>query len=170
MNQRLVKYCPVALLLVLMVSCHPEGCYGPKSFCYNTKGLATSNLFGIYTLDEAHALLLASKGFTNYSGSILLRPDMTFQFSEIPCIMCSTIEGGVYSSATGKWRVAKQNAIWVLEIYDTDYQKMCCRYASFTLPILGESPPYGIELTINHDTGMWIKLKKRGNAEQNSNP
>ena len=148
-----------------MVSC------GPKSVGYNTTGVIASNLFGIYTLDEDYAYLLNSKGFTNYSGSVVLKPDMTFQFSKIPCIMCPKIEGGVYSSATGKWRIVKRNAIWALEIYDMDFQTMCCRYALFSFPILGESPPYGIELAFNEDTGLWVKLKKsRIKPESNSHP
>lgn len=171
MSRQILRYCLVATSLFLMVACHPEGCYGPKPFGYNTKGVETTNLFGLYILDEAHASFLDSKGFTNHSGSIWLRSDMTFEFSKIPCLMCFTIQGGVYSSTTGKWRVAQQNRIWVLEFFDADHQKQCCQYASFTLPIFGESPPHGIELAMNHDIGMWIKLKKAAtNSVQNSHP
>lgn len=39
------------ILMLLMVSCHPEGCYGPRAFNYNTTGVAVSNLVGNYTFD-----------------------------------------------------------------------------------------------------------------------
>jgi hypothetical protein len=29
-----------------------------------------------------------------------------------------------------------------------------------SLPVLGEAPPYGIELTINHDEGYWVRYRR----------
>jgi hypothetical protein len=146
---------PTSLLLLLMASCHPEGCYGPKAFGYNTKGVAASNLFGVYTFDGASGPILDRIGFTNHSGSIELKPDMTFMFSKIPCIA----QKGVYSSTSGKWRIVPNNAIWEIEFYDGAGFNSIGGYSSLSLPILGGSPPYGIELAINHNEGYYVRLQ-----------
>ena len=65
-----------------------------------------------------------------------------------------------YSSASGKWRVVPENAIWVVEVYDVDFEKFC-GYTALKLPIIGDSPPHGIELVVNHDEGYYVRLKRR---------
>src|SRR5439155_17997305 len=154
-----LKIFPVALLLVLLVSCHPEGCYGPKSFGYNTKGVVISNLFGTYTFDGTNASVLDRNGFTNRSGYIQFKSDMTFECSEIPCIM-DIPKKGVYFSTAGKWRVVRSGAIWEVELYDVDFTSMAGCYVALSFPILGESPPHGIELAINHGEGYWIRFQR----------
>ena len=153
------KIFPMALPLSLMASCHPEGCYGPRSFGYNTKGVAVSNLFGTYTFDGVNASVLDRNGFTNRSGSIQLKSDMTFVCSEIPCIM-NTPKRGVYFSTAGKWRIVQNAAIWEVELYDVDFTTMA-GYAALSFPILGESPPHGLELAINHGEGYWIRFQRK---------
>ncbi|MCD6048945.1 MAG: hypothetical protein K0Q55_348, partial [Verrucomicrobia bacterium] len=76
MTRQHLKLLPTLVLLLFVAACHPEGCYGPKAFNYNTMPMVTSNLFGAYTLDVPHATL-EKYGFTNYTGSIRLKPDMT---------------------------------------------------------------------------------------------
>src|SRR3954468_14422715 len=137
------KIFAIALLLTLVISCHPEGCYGPKSFGYNTKGVAISNLFGTYTFDGTNASVLDRNGFTNRSDYIQLKSDMTFVCSEIPCIMYLP-KKGVYFSTAGKWRIVQSAEIWELELYDLDSGSMA-GYSNLSFPILGESPPHGIE-------------------------
>lgn len=162
MNRTFLKRLPTALLLVLLVSCHPEGCYGPKAFGYNTKGVTVSNLFGIYTFDSGNGAVLDAKGFTNHSGYVELKSDMTFVFSEMPCIV-SFPKKGVYSSTTGRWKIIPHNAIWEIEFYDGVGLNSICGYYVLDLPILGESPPHGIELAINHNEGYYIRLQKSQN-------
>jgi hypothetical protein len=158
------KLLPTLLLLVLFASCHPEGCYGPESFGYNTKGVGVSNLFGTYVFDGTNGALLDKKGFTNHSGSIQLQPDMTFVFSNVPFIM-NLPQPGAYVSTTGKWRAVHTKAIWSLEVYDVDFKSMG-GYASLTFPILGENPPHGIELAINHSEGYYIRYRRSQNERQ----
>lgn len=152
------KLLPTLLVCGLMVSCHPEGCYGPKSFGYNTTGVAASNLFGTYVFDGTNSSVLDAKGFTNHAGFIQLRPDMTFVFSNVPFIM-NVPQNGVYVSTTGKWRSVQTAAIWSVEIYDVDFKTMG-GYACLTFPVLGEHRPYGIELAVNHSEGYYIRYRK----------
>jgi hypothetical protein len=168
MRRNLPRILTVALLLTLIVSCHPEGCYGPKAFGYNTKGVAASNLFGIYTFDGFNASVLDKKGFTNHSGYIQLKSDMTFVFSEIPCIM-NVPRSGVYFSTAGKWRIVPSNAIWEVEVYDVDSTKMG-GYATLAFPIVGESPPHGIELAINDSEGYWIRFQRNRKSPSADSP
>ena len=162
MSRTRFRLLPTLLLLGLMVSCNPEGCYGPKSFGYNTKGVATSNLFGTYIFDGTNASVLDTKGFTDHSGSIQLKPDMTFVFSNVPFIM-NLPQSGVYVSTTGKWRTVQTEAIQSVEVYDVDFKSMG-GYASLTFPILGEHPPHGLQLAINHSEGYYIRYRRSQDA------
>jgi len=161
-HSQLVQAFSTVILLSLFVSCHPDGCYGPESFGYNTKGVAVSNLFGTYVFDGANTSVLNKKGFTNHSGSIQLKPDMTFVFSEVPFIM-NVPQSGVYVSISGKWRAVQTKATWAVEVYDVDFKSMG-GYGALTFPILGEHPPHGIELAINHAEGYYIRYRWSQNA------
>lgn len=147
-----------AFVMLLMVSCHPEGCYGPRAFDYNTKGVAIADLAGTYSFDGTNASVLNKHGFTNHSGFISLKPDMTFICSNVPGIS-GIPNPGVYLSSTGKWRTVKTAAIWEVELYDGDFTGMAG--STLTCPVLGESPPHGIELMINHDEGYWLRYRRR---------
>jgi hypothetical protein len=153
----------MAGFLSLFVACHPEGLYGPKAFGYNTTGVVVSNLFGTYVFDGANPALLDQMGFTNHSGSIQLKPDMTFVFSQVPFVM-NVPQSGVYASTTGKWRVIQTEAIWSVEVYDVHDMSMG-GYASLEFPILGEKPTYGIELAINHSEGYYIRYRRNQDAQ-----
>jgi hypothetical protein len=152
MPRTCLKLLSTVLLLGLIVSCHPEGCYGPQSFGYNTADVVVSNLFGNYVFDG-----------TNSSGSIQLRPDMTFVFSNVPLVMVYPPQNDVYVSTTGKWRTVQTKAVWSVEIYDLDFKSMR-GYASLTFPILGEQPPHGLELAINHAEGHYIRYRRSSDA------
>lgn len=158
MTRASLKVLPTAILLVLMVSCHPEGCYGPRAFNYNTTRVAVSNLVGTYTFDGTNASVLNRYGFTNHSGFISLKSDMTFVCSNVPCIV-GIPKPGIYSSSTGKWRAVKTAAIWEVEMYDGDSDGIA-GFSTLRLPVLSESPPHGIELTINHDDGYWVRYRR----------
>jgi hypothetical protein len=146
-----------AIFLLLMASCDPAGCYGPRAFNYNTTGVAVSNLVGTYTFDGTNAAVLSRYGFTNHSGVIRLLPDMTFAFSNVPCIV-GLPKPGVYSSSGGKWRAVKTAGIWEVELYDADPEGIA-GFSTLSLPVLGSSPPHGLELTINHDEGYWVRYR-----------
>lgn len=146
------------LLPIFMTGCHPEGLYGPNAFGYNTQGVTNSNLFGTYSFDGTNAQVLSAQGFTNLSGFIELKPNMTFVFSNVPSVMAYP-KTNLYYSTTGNWRVVQEKAIWVLEVYNIPFGTMS-GYVGFTFPILGETSPHGIELTISHDEGYWIRFSK----------
>ena len=158
MSRTCLRVLPTALLLLLMVSCHPEGCYGPRAFDYNTKGVTVANLVGTYTFDGTNATVLNKLGYTNHSGFISLKPNMTFVCSNVPCVT-GIPKPGVYLSSTGKWRTVKTTAIWEVELYDGDFMGMAGHIA-LTCSVLGESPPHGIELTINHAEGYWLRYRR----------
>jgi hypothetical protein len=153
-----LKVLPTAILLLLMVSCHPEGCYGPRAFNYNTTTVAVSDLVGTYTFDGTNASVLNRLGFTNHSGFISLQPDLTFVCSNVPCVV-GIPKPGVYLSSTGKWRTVKRSAIWEVELYDGDFDGRA-GFVALSFPVVGESPPYGIQLTINHDEGYWVRYRR----------
>ncbi len=159
-----LKILPTTLLLFFIVSCHPEGCYGPKAFGYNTQGVVASNLFGIYTFDGANASALNAKGFTNGAGYIELKSDMTFVFSEIPSVV-HVPQKGVYFSTTGKWRIIPHNAIWEVEFYDGVGLNSIGGFSVLSLPILGETPPHGMQLAIKHGEGYYIRLQRSEKAK-----
>src|SRR4051812_1763699 len=117
MKEILLKILPTAFLLSLLVSCSPAGCYGPRAFGYNTKGVTTSNLFGTYSFDGTNPSVLDRKGFTNHSGIIRLNSDMTFVCSNLPSIM-DAFNQPVYFSTTGKWRIVPEGATWDVQCYD----------------------------------------------------
>lgn len=158
MPRTALKILPTVLLVLLLVSCHPEGCYGPRAFGYNTKGVAVSNLVGTYTFEETN--VLNQLGFTNDSGSITLKSDMTFVCSNLPSV-AGIPQQGVYSSWTGKWKPLKEHAIWKVKFYDEDRSSTGHLHV-LDLPVLGESPPHGIELSIDHDRGYWVRLRRSG--------
>ncbi len=91
-------------------------------------------------------------------GTCNVRPDMTFVFSDVPFVM-SVPRSGVYVSTTGKWRTIQTEAIWSVEVYDVDFKSMG-GYGSLTFPILGEHPPHGLQLAINHAEGYWIRYRR----------
>jgi len=158
MTRTSLKLLPIAILLLMMVSCHPAGCYGPRAFNYNTSGLTASNLVGTYTFDGTNASALIKHGFTNHSGFISLKPDMTFVCSNVPCVV-GIPKPGVYLSSTGKWRIVKTAAIWEVELFDGGFDAMSGLVA-LSFPVLGKFPPHGIELTINHDEGYWVRYRR----------
>jgi hypothetical protein len=147
-------------LLLLLVSCHPAGCYGPKAFGYNTKGVAAANLVGAYTFDAKNAATLGRLGFTNHSGSITLRQDMTFVCSNLPCVEAIPKPGG-YSSWTGKWRLTQEGLVWNVGLYDEDFGGAPGLHG-LTLAVLGDHPPHGLQLYINEDAGYWVRLRRAG--------
>jgi hypothetical protein len=158
MTRASLKILSTAAFVILFAACHPEGCYGPKAFDYNTNGTTASNLVGTYQIDTPSVSVLQRKGFADRSGRLELKSDMTFVLSNIPCVWKFPL-AEAYASARGKWRIAKHKAIWVIEIYDYDFSKMC-GFASLTFPILRDNPPHGIELSINHDEGYYIRLER----------
>jgi hypothetical protein len=145
------------LSLLLLVACHPEGCYSTSSFGYNTDGVVISNLVGVYTFNTNQARTLTYLGYTNHSGYVELRADMTFVCTNIPRVM-GIPQSGEYLWSTGKWRVVKVG-IWNVEIYDLNFDGMD-GYSSLDWPVIGDAPPHGLELTINHDEGYWIRLER----------
>lgn len=157
MTRQHLKLLPTLVLLLLVAACHPEGCYGPKAFDYNTKPVVTSDLFGSYTLDGPH-VILEKYAFTNYTGSIQLKPDMTFVCSDIPSIFYPP-KPGVYFSSTGQWEVVHNGNIWEVKLHSPSADSLA-GFGSLTLPILNEAPPHGLELTINHDEGYFIRYRR----------
>jgi hypothetical protein len=148
-----LTFLAMGLLLVLMASCTPAGCYGPKAFGYNTQGVAVSNLFGIYRFDGTNASILNQNGFTNHAGYIELRSDMTCVLSNVPRMWLNPA-ASVYVSGTWKWKPMKpvhEGGAWELEILAPSSDGLGPDNLSF--PILNESPPHGIEIDINHNLG-----------------
>jgi hypothetical protein len=144
---------------ILFVALHLTGCeglYGPKAFNYNTSGVVASNLFGAYHLDDT-TWVLAKKGYTNTAGSIVLKADMTFQVTDIPCLQNGANN---YSTASGSWKIQKQDAIWVVALSPQKGQTLC-GFSGLTFPVLKDVPPHGIEIHINHDEGYWVRYAKR---------
>lgn len=141
-----------------MPACHPEGCYGPKAFNYSTNPVAITNLFGTYVFDGTNAAVLKQNSFTNFSGTIRLNSDRTFTCSDIPCILYP-VKPGEYFSASGKWRVIQNEAICEVELYDLDSGSLN-GYSAYSFPILNETPPHGLQLTINHNEGYYIRYRR----------
>ena len=159
MPRAFYRVLPTASLLLLMASCHPEGCYGPRAFDYNTTGVAVSNLVGTYTFDGTNAAILTRKGFPNHSGFISLRPDMTFGCSNVPNMVGIPKPGVYLSSSSGSWRVTKSRVIWEVELTDGDFEGMA-GWSLLRFPVVGERAPYGIELMIDHDEGYWLRYRR----------
>jgi hypothetical protein len=137
-----------------------QACSGPKDFGYNTAGVVASNLVGTYKVDET-TWVLERKGFTNLNGTIVLNSDNTFQFTSIPCV---GYMGGtnVYSMSAGTWRIRKEKEIWVVEALPS-MSTTICGYGQWSLPVLGDSPPYGLQLYINDNEGYWVRYAKAQN-------
>jgi hypothetical protein len=143
--------CLVSSFLLLLVACHPEGCYSPESFGYNTTNtLAPSNLFGLYKFDGRNASKLARDG-----GKIWLKPDMTVEFSDLPVV--NPPEPIKYDSGKGSWKLAKQGVIWEVELYDLNLTTSN-GYSIHHFPVVGTSYPYSLEAIISHDEGYWIRF------------
>lgn len=158
MNRNYLKLLPTLLLLTMMVACQPAGCFGPKAFNYVTLPVTASNLFGGYSFDGTNVHILKQNGFTNYSGSIRLNTDMTFTCTDLPCIL-NPIQPGQYFSATGKWRIIPNGAISEVEFYEMNSGSFNGN-AIYTMPVLNETPPHGLELTINHSAGYYIRYRR----------
>jgi hypothetical protein len=113
MPRSIPKILSAVFPLLLLASCSPAVCYGPKAFGYNAKGVVASNLVGTYSFDDTN--VLNHLGFTNYSGFITLKPDMTFVSSSVPWV-AGTSRPGVYSTNwSGKWKPANVHGVWVVK-------------------------------------------------------
>ena len=157
MKSKSTKLFVVAVGLLGFVACHPAGCYGPKAFDYNTGGVTASNLAGVYRLDDLSRDALRKGGFNELSGHVELKSDMTFHFVNVPCAWNFPKAEG-YASAKGRWRLVKSGAIWEVEIYDYPFEEMC-GYVALKFPVLRESPPHGLQLHIDHDSGYWVRVE-----------
>jgi hypothetical protein len=76
---------------------------------------------------------------------------------------------GVYFSTAGKWRIVPSDAIWEVEVYNVDSNKMG-GYATLAFPIIGESPPHGIELAISDGEGYWIRFQRKSPSADSPPP
>ena len=47
-----------------------------------------------------------------------------------------------------------------MEVYDSNFEDFC-GFTTLKLPIIGDSPPHGIELVVNHDEGYYVRLERR---------
>src|SRR5687767_4031047 len=102
----------LCLLFLVFAACHPEACYGPKSFDYNTGGTRAADLVGKYSLDSSSQMILKQKGIADVSGYVELRSDMTFAFVNLPCAWNFPELTG-RASASGRWKLVKKESVWV---------------------------------------------------------
>jgi hypothetical protein len=153
-----VKRFPKLWLGLLMVSCHPDGCYGPRAYNYNTQGTTPAALVGTYRLGKDNGGTQQER--IEDDGFIHLKPDMTFESVQI---LERNGSGGISTTAlstpvVGRWRIIKTNAIWEVELLRQTANGEFSPWKQF--PIIGQKPPHEIELFIDHDRGEWIRYHR----------